>query len=74
MYVFYNHAIIWHHIISGFDLWRFAAFKPKIVFVIVSEQFCAHMLQICANLHEYWNNAMSNDGSSIEILDQSPVE
>ena len=29
------------------------------------------MLQICANLHKYWNNAMLNDGSSIDIIDQS---
>ena len=27
--------------------------------------------QICANLHKYWNNVMSNDGWSIEIIDQS---
>jgi hypothetical protein len=26
----------------------------------------ANFLQICANLQKYWNNAMSNDGSSIE--------
>ena len=51
---------------------EFAAFEHKIVFVIVSEQFWAHMLQICANLHKYWNNAMSNDGSSVEIIHQPP--
>jgi hypothetical protein len=51
------------------DLHRFAAFKRKLV--IVSEQFCAHMLQICANLHKYCNNALSNDGSIIEIIDLS---
>ena len=27
--------------------------------------------EICANLHNYLNNAMSNDGSSIEIIDLS---
>jgi hypothetical protein len=26
----------------------------------------ANFLQICANVQKYWNNAMSNDGSSIE--------
>ena len=30
-----------------------------------------NILQICANLQKQWNNAMSNDGSSIEIIDQS---
>ena len=43
----------------------------KIVFAIVFEQFCSHMLQICANLYKYWNNAMSNDGLIIEIIDES---
>ena len=62
------------HIVLGFkyqDLHRFAAFERKIVFVFVSEKLYAHMLQIFANLHKYWNNAMLNDGSSIEIIDQS---
>jgi hypothetical protein len=31
----------------------------------------ANFLQICANLQKCWNNAMSNEGSSIEIIDQS---
>ena len=31
----------------------------------------ANFLQICANLQRYGNNAMSNDGSIIEIIDQS---
>ena len=31
----------------------------------------ANFLQICANLQKYWNIAMSNDGSSIKIIDQS---
>jgi hypothetical protein len=65
IHIFYNCFRIYK------DLHIFAAFEPKIVFVIVSEQFCTHMLQFCANLHKYWNNAMSNDGSSIEIIDQS---
>ena len=30
-----------------------------------------HPLQIFANLQKYWNIAMSNDGSSIEMIDQS---
>jgi hypothetical protein len=34
----------------------------------LKKQFCAH---ICANLHKYWNNAMSNDGLSTEIIDKS---
>ena len=31
----------------------------------------ANFLQICTNLKKYWNIAMSNDGSNIEIIDQS---
>ena len=31
----------------------------------------ANFLQICANLHKYWNIFMSNDSSSIELIDQS---
>ena len=31
----------------------------------------ANFWQICADLQKYWNIAMSNDGSSIEIIDQS---
>ena len=33
--------------------------------------YAANVLQICVNLQKYWNNAMSNDGLSIEIIDQS---
>ena len=59
--------------------------ERKIVFVIDSEQvarlklfrnniknyFALKSVQICTNLHKYLNNALSNDGSSIEIIDQS---
>ena len=31
----------------------------------------ANFFEICANLQKYWNNVMSNDGSSIEIIDES---
>ena len=31
----------------------------------------ANFLQICANLQQYWNIAKSNDGSSIELINQS---
>ena len=60
---------------------KFAAFARKIVFVIVSEQFyyrnnnknnfVSKCCKLLANLQKYWNNAKSNDGSSIEIIDQS---
>ena len=33
--------------------------------------FALKSVPICANLHKYWNNGMSNDGSSIKIIDQS---
>ena len=58
------------HILS--DLHRY---EHKIVVVIVSEQFLAIFalisVQICTNFHKYWNNAMSNDGLSIEIIGKS---
>ena len=47
---------------------KFSAFAHKIIFVIVSEQFCE---LLCIKFQKYWNNAMSNDGSSIEIIYQS---
>ena len=60
------------------DLHRY---DHKIVFVIVpclklfrnnnKNKFVITSVQICANLHKYWNNAMSNDGLIIEIIDQS---
>ena len=60
---------------------KFAAFAHKIVFVIVSEQFyyrnnnknnfSSKCCKFLANLQKYWNIAMSNDASSIEIIDQS---
>jgi hypothetical protein len=33
--------------------------------------FALISVQICANLHKSWNNAMSNDGLIIKIIDQS---
>ena len=66
------------------DLQEICSFARKIVFVILSEQFttetitkttlwanATNFLQICANLQKYWKIAMSNDGSSIEIIDHS---
>jgi hypothetical protein len=60
------------------DLHRY---DHKIVFVIVwclklfrtnnKNNFVIISVQIRANLHKYWNNAMSNDGLIIEIIDQS---
>ena len=60
------------------DLHRY---ELKIVFVIVARlklfrnnnknNFVIISVQICANLHKYWNNAMSNDGLIIEIIYQS---
>ena len=79
---FYYWAIIWHHIVSEFlkictDLHRY---DHKIVFVIVwhlklfrnnsKSNFVIIFVQICANLQKYWNNALSNDGLIIEIIDQ----
>ena len=79
IYYFDTWAIIWHGwhclLISGFSLF---------LFVVIIKLFCtdmkiktktilwanaANFLQICGNLQKYWN--MSNDGSSIEIIDQS---
>ena len=54
--------------------------NPRILSIFVAflentnfnkEQFCAQMLQICANLHKSWNNTMSNDGLIIENMDLS---
>ena len=56
-------------------------YDHKIVFVIVvrlklfrnnnKNNFVIISVQICANIHEYWKNAMSNDGLIIKMIDQS---
>jgi hypothetical protein len=54
---------------------NFASCAPKIVQTQEKKKIgrsnAANFLQICANLQKYWNNAMSNDGSNVEIIDQS---
>ena len=32
--------------------------------------YTANFFQICVSLQKYWNNAMSNDGLSIEMIDR----
>ena len=73
-----SHHLTWHCSSINKDLHRC---DHKTVFVIVARlklfgndnknNFVIISVQICANLHIYWNNAMSNDGLIIEIIDQS---
>ena len=59
---------------------KFAAFARKIVLLLFLNNFItetttktilrANAGNFCANLQKYWNNTMSNDGSSIDIIDQ----
>ena len=74
-HIFCNQDNIWHHIVSGIlkICKKFAAFARKIVFVIVSEQFCnrkstknnfvSKYCKFLANLQKLWTNVISNDGS-----------
>ena len=64
IHIFYNQAIM---LSCCFQIYEDLQRKTVFVFVIVSD----HILQICANFHKYWNNAMSNDGSSTKMIDQS---
>ena len=81
IYYFDTWVIIWHGNVPVFLKFaqickKFAAFAHKIVFVIVSvvklfrNNNKNNFLQICPNLQKYWNIAMSNDGSSIKIIDK----
>ena len=86
IHIFYNQAIIcqaiiWHGIVSGFlkiftDLQEICSIKTQNIFLLfliaktILHSYAANFLQICANLLKYQNNAMSNDGSSIKIIDQ----
>ena len=71
-----SHNMTWH--CSSISVFaqickKFAAFARKIVFVIVSEQFCnrkstknnfvSKYCKFLANLQKYWTNVISNDGS-----------
>ena len=70
------------------DLQEFCSIWAQNCFVIVSASSlpkivqkktilrsnAAYFMQICANLQKYWNNAMTNDGLSIEIIDRSHGE
>jgi hypothetical protein len=53
------------------DLHRLQHLRAKLFYLLFLNNFCSHVQKICVNLHKYWNNAISNHGSSIEIIDQS---
>ena len=63
IHIFYNQAIMLSCCFQIYeDLHRFAKlFLFLLLFLII----------ICANFHKKWNNAMSNDGSSTKMIDQS---
>ena len=46
-------------------------FTAETITKTVFQANVANLLQICVNLQKYWNIAMSNYGSSIEMIDQS---
>ena len=58
-------------IIKLFLLLFLNSFRPSTLTKTILRSDAANFLQICANLQKYWNNAMSNYGLSIEIIDQS---
>ena len=77
-----NQAINWHYIVPVFlkiytNLQEICSICSQNCFCycfcskIVQKQYTKTILQICVNLQKYWNNVMSIDGSSIEIIDQS---
>ena len=54
----YDHKIVFFYCLAS-----------KIVQNIRKNNFVAISELIFANLHKYWNNAMSNDGLIIEAID-----
>ena len=43
---------------------------PKTIKTTILRSYTANFFQICVSLQKYWNNAMSNDGLSIEMIDR----
>ena len=75
IYYFDTSASIWHFSSISEDLHRFARnlqhLSAKLFLLLFLNNFVLICCKSsCANLHKYWNNAMTNDGSSIEIIDQ----
>ena len=74
IYYFDTWAIIWHDIVPVFmKICTDLQYMSEKLFRNNNKQFCAQMLQICANLHKSRNNMMSNDGLIIENMDLSHV-